>query len=164
MYYMGTWETMNFANENISAEMKDNIGFFKLPTMDGATTKPNDYFINSGIGVAFNAKTFDSTTQEFLKFLLEKYPEAYTKKGQFSPFKFTLGTDVKMPEIFKRMQKEMEQSGTTYAVPWDTRFDPATNELIGNEISALVLGASSPEEFAKKMDAAIKENAPKYFK
>lgn len=58
----------------------------------------------------------------------------------------------------------MEQSGTTYAVPWDTRFDPATNELIGNEISALVLGASSPEEFAKKMDAAIKENAPKYFK
>ncbi|MEK5491481.1 extracellular solute-binding protein [Paenibacillus sp. FSL R7-0297] len=164
MYYMGSWETMNFVNDKVSAEMKDNIGFFRLPMMEGATTADNDYFINSGIGVAFNQETFDDTMKEFVKFLLEQYPKAYTEKGQFSPFNYSLDQEQGMPELFYKIQDEIAKSGNVFAVPWDTRLDPATNELLGNELNALALGAHTPEEFAELMDQAIKENAPKYFK
>ncbi|AHV95387.1 ABC transporter substrate-binding protein [Paenibacillus sabinae] len=164
IYYMGSWETMNFANDKLSADMKDNIGFFRLPMMEGAKTAENDYFINSGIGVAFNKETFDDTMKEFVKFLLEKYPEAYTKKGQFSPFNYSLDQAQGMPEVFYKIQDEIAKSGSVFAVPWDTRLDPATNELLGNELNALALGAHTPDDFADLMDQAIKENAPKYFK
>jgi raffinose/stachyose/melibiose transport system substrate-binding protein len=164
IYYMGSWETMNFANDKIRPEMKDNIGFFRLPMMPGAKTAENDYFINSGIGLAFNKETFDDNMKEFVKFLLEKYPQAYTKKGQFSPFKYTLDQKEGMPDIFYKIQDEIAKSGSVFAVPWDTRLDPATNELLGNELNALALGATKPQDFAQHMDDAIKENAPKYFK
>ncbi|KRF04120.1 hypothetical protein ASG89_22290 [Paenibacillus sp. Soil766] len=164
IYYMGSWETMNFANDKISPEMKDNIGYFLMPTMDSARTASNDYFINSGIGLAFNKNTFDDNMKGFVKYLLDKYPEAYTKKGQFSPFKYSLAKMDGMPDIFYKIQDEISKSGTVFAVPWDTRLDPATNETLGNELNALGMGAIDPKDFAREMDDAIKENAPKYFK
>lgn len=164
IYYMGSWETMSFANDKISPEMKDNIGYFLMPTIDGAKTAPNDYFINSGIGLAFNKDTFDDNMKGFVKYLLDKYPEAYTKKGQFSPFKYSLAKMDGMPDIFYKIQNEIAKSGTVFAIPWDTRLDPATNEMLGNELNALGMGAIDPKDFAHEMDDAIKENAPKYFK
>ncbi|KRE35252.1 ABC transporter substrate-binding protein [Paenibacillus sp. Soil522] len=163
IYYMGSWETLSFSDENLTDEMKGNVSYFKMPMTANATTQPNDYFMNSGIGVAFNKQTFDETTENFIAFVLDHYAEAYAKKGQFTPQKYELDESVKMPPLYLEILKDINSSGTVFGIPWDARLDPATNELIGNQINALGVGGLTPVEFARQIDAAIKENAKKYF-
>lgn len=163
MLYIGTWELNSFLPQNLSETMKDNVDYFKLPMTEGAKTKANDYWAHSGIGTAISVQSYDETTKDFLKFLIEKYPEIYASKElQFPPMKYeATGNDV--PELYKKVAKDMSEVGE-WAMCWDVRLDPVTNELIGNEVTALAIGALSPEDFAKKMDKSVKENAPKFFK
>jgi raffinose/stachyose/melibiose transport system substrate-binding protein len=164
MYRMGSWELGSFTANNLNTDMKGNIDYFYLPMVDGATTKSNEYFVNSGIGAAFNAKKFDSQTIDFIKFLIKRYPTVYASLQQFPPMKFNLPKDVKASVLYLKIKNDMEHYGNKFGVPWDTRFDPDTNRVIGSELTLLASKASTPEEFAKKMDKVISENAPKYFK
>jgi raffinose/stachyose/melibiose transport system substrate-binding protein len=44
------------------------------------------------------------------------------------------------------------------AMPWDTQLDPATNTRLQQELTLLVQGDITPDEFIKTMDAALTEN------
>lgn len=75
MYYIGDWEigAMQDAYE------QGKIDYFYLPTTEGAKTQPNEFCINSGIGMAFNAETFDEKTKDFI--LLNKWVTAGMTMG-----------------------------------------------------------------------------------
>lgn len=164
MYQIGTWELASLTSKDLPAEVRDNIDFFTLPTVDGAVTADNEYTVVSGIGMAVSQQTYDPLMQDFLKFVLENYSERLAASGHLTPMK---GYEPTIPdgssELYKRALAEVDNLGEKIAFPWDTKLDPTTNTLMQQELTLLVQGDSTPASFEEKIDASIAENAPKFF-
>lgn len=162
MWYIGTWELSSFLDENLPDDMKGKVDYFSLPMTANAKTKQNDIWAHSGIGTAVNSAKYNDSMKNLIKFYYDKYANvAMDVGGFFPPVKVDLKPDA--PELYKKVSNDMNNVGD-FAYCWDVRFDPVTNELFGNEIISLAMGAEKPEEFAKKIDASLKENGPKFFK
>jgi raffinose/stachyose/melibiose transport system substrate-binding protein len=57
----------------------------------------------------------------------------------------------------------MNNLGTVFGKPWDTQLDPTSNTQMQAELTLLAQNQDTPDQFISKVDAVIKENAPKYF-
>ncbi|GIO37755.1 ABC transporter substrate-binding protein [Paenibacillus antibioticophila] len=159
MYRMGTWEIPSFVDENLPDNMKGNVDYFYLPTMEGAKTPDNEFFGNSGIGLAATADKFEGTAKDFLSFVLNNYSDVYVAKQQMSPLKFTIEDESKFSELFLRIKQDMDNYGSEFAKPWDTLLDANTNSVMSDLIMKLAMGGMTPEEFAKQVDDTVAQNA-----
>lgn len=163
-YQIGTWELASLTSKDLPADVRDNIDFFTLPTVNGAVTADNEFTVVSGIGMAINQKTYDPLMKDFLKFVLDKYSERLAASGHLTPMK---GYQPTIPagssELYKRALAQVDNLGSKIAFPWDTKLDPTTNTLMQQELTLLVQGDSTPSAFAQKIDASIGENGPKFF-
>lgn len=160
MYYIGDWEIAAMLDEY----KKGNIDYFYLPTTDGATTKPNEFCVNSGIGMAFNQKTFNSV-EPFITYLINNYGKLYSEKQQMSPIKTDLAdTGTQYSDLYKRIKSDMDKTGDNFLKPWDTYFDPDTLSVFEDNVLLVADGRMSTDSFADLIDSKIKVNAPKYFK
>lgn len=159
VYNIGTWELGNLATESLNPEVRDAVDYFTLPTVDGAATADNEYVTPSGIGMAVNAQTYDPLVRDFLAFALERYPELYASTGALSP---TTDAETTIPEdatgLYSRAVEQADEVGSAIAMPWDTQLDPATNTRLQQELTLLVQGDITPDEFIATMDAALEEN------
>ncbi|MFP3712440.1 ABC transporter substrate-binding protein [Puerhibacterium sp. TATVAM-FAB25] len=160
VYNIGTWELSNLATESLDPAVRDKIDYFTLPTTEGAVTADNEYVTPSGIGMAVNAKTYDPLVRDFLAFALERYPEVYAATGALSP---TTTAETAIPadatELYSRAVAQADEVGTAIAMPWDTQLDPATNTRLQQELTLLVQGDITPDEFITTMDATLAENS-----
>ncbi len=160
VYNIGTWELSNLATESLDPAVRDQIDYFTLPTIEGAVTADNEYVTPSGIGMAVNAKTYDPLVRDFLAFALERYPEVYAATGALSP---TTTAETAIPvgatELYSRAVAQADEVGTAIAMPWDTQLDPATNTRLQQELTLLVQGDITPDEFIETMDATLAENS-----
>ena len=122
-------------------------------------TADNEYVTPSGIGMAVNSQTFDPLVRDFLAFALERYPELYAASGALSP---TTGVEPAIPAdatpLYARAVEQAGDVGPAIAMPWDTQLDPATNTRLQQELTLLVQGDITPDEFIATMDAALTEN------
>lgn len=161
MYYQGTWDLQFMENSQLSDEMKDNIGYFLLPTVnEGETAVGTSNFVsNSAMPIAFSADKFDDETERFITFYTQHMDEA-TKSLSYSPTKG--GSIPYDTDLARSIQKDMDQSTGSIRL-FDIELDPATNELIGKEVVSLALGDITVEEFCTRVDDSIKANAPSYF-
>ncbi|MFG1732978.1 ABC transporter substrate-binding protein [Paenibacillus sp. 843] len=159
MYCMGTWEIPAFVDENLPEQLKGQVDYFYLPTINNAKTLNNEFFGNSGIGLAATTNNFDETTKDFLSYVLNNYSDVYVAKQQMSPLKFTIEDESKYSELFLRIKKDMDNYGSEFAKPWDTLLDADTNSVMSDLIIKLAMGTISPEDFAKQIDDAIAQNA-----
>ena len=110
--------------------------------------------------MAINAKTYDPLVRDFLAFALKKYPEIYAGTGALSPTttaKTTIPADA--TGLYERSVKQADDVGTAIAMPWDTQLDPATNTRLQQELTLLVQGDITPDEFIKTMDENLAENS-----
>lgn len=159
VYNIGTWELGNLATEALDPAVRDSVDYFTLPTTENAVTADNEYVTPSGIGMAVNTQTYDPLVRDFLKYALERYPEMYATTGALSP---TTTTDTTIPNdatpLYSRAVEQADGLGTAIAMPWDTQLDPATNTRLQQELTLLVQGDISPDEFVKTMDATLSEN------
>ncbi|WP_285037315.1 extracellular solute-binding protein [Plantibacter sp. ME-Dv--P-095] len=159
VYNIGTWELSNLATDALDPGVRDAVGTFTLPTIDGAVTADNEYVTPSGIGMAVNAKTYDPLVRDFLAFALERYPELYAATGALSP---TTSAQTTVPanatELYASSVAQADGVGPAIAMPWDTQLDPATNTRLQQELTLLVQGDITPDEFIATMDAALTEN------
>ncbi|WP_334123645.1 ABC transporter substrate-binding protein [Glutamicibacter sp.] len=159
VYNIGTWELGNLATDTLDAKVRDDVDYFTLPTIDGSATAENEYVTPSGIGMAVNAQTYDPLVRDFLAFALERYPELYASTGALSP---TTGAKTTVPKtatkLYDQAIKQADEVGSAIAMPWDTQLDPATNTRLQQELTLLVQGDITPDEFVTTMDAALKEN------
>ncbi|WP_454151516.1 ABC transporter substrate-binding protein [Microbacterium lacticum] len=159
VYNIGTWELANLATENLDASVRDAVDYFTLPTIDGAVTADNEYVTPSGIGMAINSSTYDPLVRDFLAFALERYPAAVAETGALSP---TTDVDTAIPAdatpLYSRAIEQAGDVGSAIAMPWDTQLDPATNTRLQQELTLLVQGDITPDEFIETMDAALAEN------
>lgn len=159
MYNIGTWELSNLATENLDPAVRDDIDFITLPTIENSATEANEFVTTSGIGMAINTAIYDPLVRDFLAFALERYPEAYAASGALSP---TSTAQPTIPDgatdLYTRAIDQADQVGTAIAVPWDTQLDPATNTRLQQELTLLVQGDITPQQFVDTMDAALAEN------
>jgi raffinose/stachyose/melibiose transport system substrate-binding protein len=159
VYNIGTWELGNLATDSLDAAVRDDVDYFTLPTIDGAVTEDNEYVTPSGIGMAVNAQTYDPLVRDFLAFALERYPELYAATGALSP---TTNVETTIPDnatdLYSRAVTEADNVGPKIAMPWDTQLDPATNTRLQQELTLLVQGDITPDEFVTTMDATLAEN------
>lgn len=158
VYNIGTWELGNLATDALDPAVRDSVDYFTLPTIDGAVTEDNEYVTPSGIGMAVNAQTYDPLVRDFLAFALERYPEVYAATGALSP---TTNVETTIPdnatELYTRAVEQANEVGPRIAMPWDTQLDPATNTRLQQELTLLVQGDITPDEFIETMDAALVE-------
>lgn len=155
IYYIGAWQFNSFLDEN--GEIKDEFGYFYLPTMDGATTTATDMFANAGTGTMLNAATFDEDVQAFVAYLLEEYPDkAFWEIGLLPAATF----DTTKGEFSSFWQQVMDDcnSLTGYAYTWDVRFPAASAEVLSKEQINLGMGVITPQEFAERVDNSLAEN------
>jgi raffinose/stachyose/melibiose transport system substrate-binding protein len=159
VYNIGTWELSNLATDSLDAGVRDSVDFFTLPTIDGAVTEDNEYVTPSGIGMAVNAKTYDPLVRDFLAFALERYPDLYAATGALSP-STTAATAIpgNATPLYARAIEPADGVGPRIAMPWDTQLDPATNTRLQQELTLLVQGDITPDEFIETMDASLAEN------
>ncbi|GEP48033.1 extracellular solute-binding protein [Microbacterium saccharophilum] len=159
VYNIGTWELGNLATDALDAGVRGDVDYFTLPTIDGAVTNDNEYVTPSGIGMAVNAKTYDPLVRDFLSFALKRYPEIYAATGALSP---TTGVETTIPDnatpLYGRAIEQSEDVGPKIAMPWDTQLDPATNTRLQQELTLLVQGEITPDEFIETMDKTLTEN------
>lgn len=164
IYQIGTWELPSLASTALPAGVKDNIDYFTLPTTADSVTQADDYTVVSGIGTGISSKKYDDVVKDFLKFLLERYPAELAKTGHLTPVADVAPVipDDATP-LYAKALGEVDNLGDEIAFPWDTQLDPSTNTLLQQQLTLLVQGEDSPEEFTDRMDEALSENAPKFF-
>ncbi|MGW9528582.1 ABC transporter substrate-binding protein [Paenibacillus terrae] len=158
MYNMGTWEIPSFVDKNLPENLKGNVDYFYLPTINNAKTPDNEFFGNSGIGLAATTSKFDETTKDFLSYVLKNYSDVYVAKQQMSPLKFTIKDESQFSKLFLRIKKDMDNYGSEFAKPWDTLLDANTNSVMSDLIIKLTMRATTPQEFAKQVDDTIAQN------
>ena len=153
MYYIGDWEigAMQDAYE------QGKIDYFYLPTIEGAKTQPNEFCINSGIGMAFNAETFDEKTKDFILYVIDNYGKLYAGKQQMSPIKTDLPDDVEYSDLYLKIQEDMQSTGENFLKPWDTYLDSNTNTVMQDNLLLLASGDLSVDDFCKLVDDSIAE-------
>jgi raffinose/stachyose/melibiose transport system substrate-binding protein len=164
VYQIGTWELASLTSPDLAPEVRDNIDFFTLPTVDGAVTDDNEFTVVSGIGTAVSAKTYDPLVQDFLAYLIAEYPARLAESGHMTPVS---GVDAVIPEgaseLYARALAVSDDLGERVAFPWDTQLDPTTNTRLQQELTLLVQGEITPEQFTAIIDESIAENAPRFF-
>jgi len=154
MYYIGDWEIV--AMQDLYDQGK--IDYFYLPTAEGAKTGANEFCVNSGIGMAFNAETFDEKTKDFALYIIDNYAKLFAEKKQMSPIKTELPQDVEFSDLYLRIREDMEGTGEHFLKPWDTYLDADTNTIMQDNMLLLAGGDMSADEFVKLVDDAIAAN------
>lgn len=159
VYNIGTWELSNLATEALDPAVRGSVDYFTLPTVEGAVTADDEFVTPSGIGMAVNAQTYDPLVRDFLAYALGRYPELYAATGAISP---TTTAQTTVPAdataLYPRLVTQADTVGSAIAMPWDTQLDPATNTRLQQELTLLVQGDITPQEFTTTMDAALAEN------
>jgi len=157
MYYIGDWEIASMQE----AYDVGKIDYFYLPMMEGAKTGVNEFCVNSGIGMAFNAKTFDEKTKDFVLYLIDHYGSVYAGKQQMSPLKTELPENIEFSDLYLRIQNDMNHTGENFLKPWDTYLDADSNTIMQDNMLLLASGDMSVEAFCKLVDDAIRANSTK---
>ncbi|SHO50364.1 ABC transporter substrate-binding protein [Anaerocolumna xylanovorans] len=154
MYYIGDWEQAAMLEQYEAGK----VDYFYLPTTPDGKTGANEFCVNSGIGMAFNTKTFDEKTKDFILYVIDNYGKIYAGRQQMSPIKTELPKDIKFTDLYLRIQKDMNNTGEHFLKPWDTYLDSGTNAIMQDNMLLVASGDMSAEDFIKLVDDSIAVN------
>jgi raffinose/stachyose/melibiose transport system substrate-binding protein len=158
IYNIGSWQHGSFVDEN--GELKDDYAFFYMPTLKGAVNGKTDMVAHPGTGTAIRKDKYDDQLKHFLKFMLDKFPEAcfYGEKS-FPAMSFDV--DIDSLSNFERQILNDSNALTSAAKLWDVRLDAPTVALMHKEMVNLGMGVITPQQFAKLIDDSIARNLSK---
>lgn len=157
MYGIGTWELNNFIDENRPKEL--NLDYFYMPTLDGAVTKPNEYWAFGGIGLTVNPTVFDEEFKDYLAFIVKNYSSVYIARQHFAPQKVNMDNAETFDKLFLKIKEDIDSIGETACKPWDVVLNEDVIATLNDNLPGLCMGEVSPEEFAKIIDAVLAEHA-----
>lgn len=156
MYGIGVWELNNFVDENRPEGL--NVDYFYMPTMDGAVTKPNDYWAFGGIGLTVNSEVFDDEYKDFMKFVVENYSSIYLARQHFAPQKVDDVDEADFDKLFLKIKEDVENIGDTACKPWDVLLPEDVIATFNDNLPGLCMGEISPEECAEIINEALANN------
>jgi len=157
MFAMGTWELPDYTTTaDISQEFKNNIGYFKFPTVTGGKGSVDDWVGGPGTGlfVSQNSKHI-SEAKKFVGFFIQKWGEHSVVDAGVIPATKVDTAAIKLPQIYIDLLDELNKAKkvTLYL---DTQMKPVASSVHINQVQALFGEAVTPEEFIKKQDEALK--------
>ena len=136
--FTGSWEVAvrEFGQKN-----------FYLPMAEGAKAPANEFFGNSGIGMAASAATFEGTAKDFLSYVIENYADRYVEKKALSPLRFELKEGVTYDPLFVAVKTDADNYGAEFAKPWDTLLSPDGNQIVNDLAFQLANDQITAEQF-----------------
>jgi raffinose/stachyose/melibiose transport system substrate-binding protein len=157
MYLMGTWELPNFTtNEDIPKDFRDNVGYFKFPTVEGGKGNINSWVGGPGVGlfVSQNSKV-KSEAKDFVKFFVEKWGEQSVNKAGVIPATKVDTTKVQLPKLYTDVLNDLNKASnlTLFA---DVQMSASAAETHLNLIQSLFGNQVTPKDFAKQQEEALK--------
>lgn len=160
MYYMGSWEMSMATNEDVLADVRDNIGVFAMPVIDGGKGAATDIAAWNGGGYAVSANSeVKEEATALLNYMFQ--PENWSKLA------WENGVCMSAQDYSAYLTgKETEpQKAFTDMVVGSTSITGVTfNDLGTSEFKTisedgsqqLVIGAVTPEKFWETMAEACK--------
>ncbi len=160
MYMMGTWELPNFTtNPDVPKAFKDNVGFFKFPTVSGGKSDVNSWVGGPGVGlfVAQNSKVKEEA-KKFVEYFVEQWGKVSVTDAGVIPATKVDTSAVQLPALYIDLLKELNNASsiTLFA---DVQMKPSAAEAHLNMIQAIFGKAVTPEDFAKKHEEALTKAA-----
>lgn len=157
MYLMGTWELPNFTtNEELPKEFRDNVGFFKFPTVEGGKGDIDSWVGGPGVGlfVSENSKV-KAESKEFVKFFVEKWGEQAVEKAGVIPATKVDTAKIELPQLYIDVLNELNKASnlTLFA---DVQMNASVAETHLNLIQSLFGNEVKPNDYAKKHEEALK--------
>lgn len=154
--YNGTWALDQADMIGEDRNIKDNIGYFTMPTYsDADVTTATDFFANSGIGTAIRTDAVDDEMKAWMKYLLEHYADASLSYNQLPSVMPDEETMQSLPKVYQQIIEDVSNV-KEYAKCWDVVIDSALVEPLEKETVILALGQETPEEWAANMDEYVK--------
>lgn len=156
MYAIGTWEVPNYTtNPLVPESFKDRIGFFPFPLVEGGRGKLNNWIGGPGVGlfVAENSKV-KAEAKKFVAYFVKKWGEHAVADAGIIPATKVDASTVHQPRMYIDLLKELNTANkvTLYA---DVQMKPVATEEHYTLVQALFGGAVTPEEFARRQEAAL---------
>lgn len=156
MYMMGTWELPNYTtNEEIPQEFRDNVGFFKFPTVEGGKGDINSWVGGPGVGLFVSQNSeVQAEAKAFVEYFVTKWGEQSVTGAGVIPATKVDTSSLDLPQLYIDLFNEMNQASsiTLFA---DVQMQANAAETHLNMIQALFGKAVSPEQFSEEHDAAI---------
>ncbi|WHX49510.1 extracellular solute-binding protein [Paenibacillus woosongensis] len=156
MYMMGSWDLPNFTtNEEIPQEFRNNVGFFKFPTVEGGEGDINSWVGGPGVGlfVGENSKVKDEA-KKFVEYFVTKWGEQSVTGAGVIPATKVDTSNLELPQLYIDLFNEMNQASSVTLFA-DVQMPANAAETHLNMIQALFGKAVTPEKFSEEHDAAI---------
>lgn len=154
--YNGTWALDQADMIGEDGNIKDNMGYFTMPTYsDADVTTATDFFANSGIGTAIRTDAVDDEMKAWIKYLLEHFADASLSYDQLPSVMPDEETMQSLPKVYQQIIEDVSNV-KEYAKCWDVVIDSALVEPLEKETVILALGQETPEEWAANMDEYVK--------
>lgn len=160
MYYMGSWETSMAVNEDIDAEIRDNIRAFTMPPIADGKGGANDIAAWNGGGYAISANS--AVKEEAIKFLNYMYqPDKLSKYGwengvglsaQDQSAYMTGDESDLQKQVVDILKRATSVSGT----PINDCGPSAFKTSIESEIQGVSNGSTSVDDFLSRIGEACK--------
>jgi len=157
MYLIGTWELPNYTtNRDIPQEVRDNIGFFKFPIVDGGKGNIDSWVGGPGVAlfVAENSPV-QSEAKKFVKYFVKRWGEESVTGAGVIPATKVDTSKIQLPELYIDLLNEVNKS-TSITLFTDVQMASGAAEVHLNQIQALFGKEITPYEFAKAQDEATK--------
>ncbi|MFF2052328.1 ABC transporter substrate-binding protein [Leifsonia sp. NPDC058194] len=154
MIYMGSWLLGNI-NSDSDAIGADNVGFFKLPAVDGGAGSIDQYPSNVGLPATFSKDALSNDgVKSWLKCIATNYGNEALKQGQITGF---VATDpIELPAISQNISDEIKNS--TDSVLWfEALFNAKASTISNKNAALLVTGQMTAQDFMKSVQDALDE-------
>ncbi|HJV16292.1 MAG TPA: extracellular solute-binding protein [Bacillales bacterium] len=162
MYLMGTWELPNFTtNEDIPKDFRDNVGYFKFPTVENGKGNIDSWVGGPGVGlfVSQNSKVKDEA-MDFVKFFVEKWGEQSVDKAGVIPATKVDTAKVKLPALYTDVLNDLNKA-TNLTLFADVQMSASAAETHLNLIQSLFGNQVIPKDFAKQQEDVLKSEEGK---
>jgi raffinose/stachyose/melibiose transport system substrate-binding protein len=159
MYLMGTWELPNFTtNDDIPKEFRDNVGFFKFPTVEGGKGDINSWVGGPGVGlfVAQNSEV-QQEAKAFVEYFVNKWGEQSVTGAGVIPATKVDTSSLGLPPLYIDLFTEMNKASSVTLFA-DVQMAASAAETHLNMIQALFEKAVTPEEFSEKHSQAVADS------
>ncbi|ADU28838.1 extracellular solute-binding protein [Evansella cellulosilytica] len=155
MYMIATWDLPNYTtNEDVPQEFRDNVGYFKFPTVDGSGDR-NSFVGGPGVGL-FVAEDSDvkDEAKEFAAYFVREWGERSVSEAGVIPATIVDGEGLDLPDMYVEVLQDLEDA-TNLTLYADVQMSASVADTHLDLIQALFGLSITPEEFAKQHEEAL---------
>jgi raffinose/stachyose/melibiose transport system substrate-binding protein len=155
MDLMGQWAPFTFdANAKKKKGLRENLGWFAFPTVEGGKSQPTEYF-GGGDGFAIG-KDAPPEAVDFVKWLVS--PQVGSKGGESGAILPTAkGTEASVKDPNMKAVLDARAEASFVQLYLDQAYAPAVGQAVNDAVQQLFAGKATPEQVSQKIATAAKQ-------